>query len=161
MRGWLPTAANLPTRESWWISRPCRTWQRVKRGLGDRRQKPIVCPTSDLTRVATRHARVRAPIVRRRRRSGSEKTCSVFPYAEYFTSPASTAGTMRGLPPPSPVGTAMYCRPPTAKVSGKHARKFPSASAGVSRRSSHPRRETYGSCRPRTRRRPRSKAPRS
>jgi hypothetical protein len=29
----------------------CRSWQRIKRGLDDRRQKPIVCPTSDSTRI--------------------------------------------------------------------------------------------------------------
>src|SRR4029450_3156952 len=53
------------------------------------------------------------------RRSGSANTYIAFPVAGGCSSGAIVAGTSRGLPPPLPVMTAMYCLPSMLKVTGK------------------------------------------
>ena len=50
----------------------------------------------------------------------------------YRTSGASRFGTLRGLPPPSPVETATYCSPSTLKLTGNRCAEppFPEHLAG-------------------------------
>ena len=47
-------------------------------------------------------------------------------FARILISGAIAAGTLRGLPPPSPVITAIYCFPSTLKVTGKPCTDVPS-----------------------------------
>src|SRR5262245_278795 len=51
--------------------------------------------------------------------SGNANTYSACPRFGGRNSGVIVAGTWRGLPPPSPVATATYCLPPTAKLIGK------------------------------------------
>jgi hypothetical protein len=59
--------------------------------------------------------------VRHRSRSiyGNAKTYKAWPLCGILISGAIAAGTLRGLPPPNPVITAMYCFPSALYVTGK------------------------------------------
>ncbi len=50
---------------------------------------------------------------------GNANTYSAWPRFGGRISGVIVAGTPRGLPPPKPVATAMYCLPSTAKLIGK------------------------------------------
>src|SRR2546428_6403448 len=51
--------------------------------------------------------------------SGSVKTYSALPFSGWWMSGAIVRGTCLGLPPPRPVGTAMYCLPAMLNEIGK------------------------------------------
>src|SRR5579862_7178552 len=57
---------------------------------------------------------------------GNPKTYNAWPLCGILISGAIAAGTLRGLPPPSPVITAMYCLPSTLNVTGKPCTDVPS-----------------------------------
>ena len=57
--------------------------------------------------------------------SSSVNTYSAFPVWGCRTSGEIVRGTFRGLPPPSPVVTAMYCLPPTVNETGKPCTDVP------------------------------------
>src|ERR1039458_3753301 len=56
---------------------------------------------------------------------GRAKTYTALPLAGGRSSGAIVDGTWRGLPPPRPVVTAMYCFPSTLKETGKPCTEVP------------------------------------
>src|SRR5688572_25403153 len=57
-------------------------------------------------------------ITHNQKNQGNAKTYSAWPLLGTTISGVRVDGTPRGLPPPRPVATAMYCLPPTEKLIG-------------------------------------------